>query len=72
MENTQFSQVCPVCGVRNNPKTGEFLFHSGDKPSANKVYDRVCNFAISRGRKGCINTNHTSDGSEGWYDWSDK
>lgn len=70
MQETEFPQTCPVCKVRKNPKAGQFLFASGDLPSANKVYDRVCSFAISNGKVGCINTNHTADGSEGWYNWT--
>ena len=72
MKDSKFTQVCPICEVRKNPDTGEFLFNSGDLSSANKVYDRVCNFAISRGKVGCINTKHTADGSEGWLDWREE
>jgi hypothetical protein len=63
-------EVCSICGVKRNTESKQFLFASGDKPSANKVYDRVCVFAKNAGKVGCINTEHTADGSEGWMDWS--
>jgi hypothetical protein len=64
----RFTETCPVCSVRKDPEVGQFLFASGDLPSAEKVYDRVCVYARNNGREGCINTT-IGNGSEGWLDF---
>jgi len=59
------SETCPVCGVViEDGKTVKFSY--GRPGSRERLYTRVCQYALARGRTGCINQESTVVESEGY------
>lgn len=57
--------VCSVCGVIRNTD-GDFTFSTGAKGSPDKVYSRVCKYALERNKVGCINNKGEYDEKLSW------
>ena len=46
-------EICPVCQVRIDGDTVHFA--AGNPGTRDRLYARVCQYAIARGKSGCIN-----------------
>ena len=52
-------QICPVCQVRISGDTVHFA--AGEPGTRDRLYARVCQYAIACGKTGCINTQKPSE-----------
>lgn len=69
MSNNNAEQFCPVCQIRQDGNGVFYWSNTGEVADTDKVYTRVCKYAKSSGKSGCINTVGKEDPAKGWLDF---
>lgn len=77
MDVETYTKICPTCGVRATEDCKSFLFSAitpdkpGSKVTPDKVYTRVCQYALARGVTECINSKGQLNPEDAWMGFLD-